>query len=101
MTQTGAQSINLKAGGPKDDLHFGWTEWAGRKSTTVPIVFPHPFPSTPVVTLGLVGLFATQGSEAFAVEADNITPRGFNLVFTTSSQDSTSMVKFQWLATDA
>jgi hypothetical protein len=86
---------------PQSDLRFGWTEWSGRKSTNLPITFPEPFAKTPAVTLGLVGLVVMQDSEAFGVEAQNITPIGFDLVLSISPTDSTHMLKFQWIATDS
>ncbi|WP_263381698.1 H-type lectin domain-containing protein [Granulicella arctica] len=77
MTQTGTKSIHLYDGAVRDDLRYGWMELPGRKSTAVPVLFPEPFTNTPIVMLGLIGLYALQGSEAFGVEAHDITLMGF------------------------
>lgn len=101
MTQTGTKSINFMDASVKDALRFRWIELSGRKSTSLPIAFPQPFDSTPVVTVGLTGLYTMQESISFGAEAENITPNGFDLVLTVTSVNAITMLKFQWLATDA
>jgi len=101
MTQTGTKSINFSDVSVKEALHFRWSELTSRKSVHLPITFPQPFNSTPVVSVGITGIYTRQESLSFGAEAENITPSGFDLVCTVTAENAGIMLKFQWLATDA
>ena|SRR5580692_4384129 len=101
MTQTGTKSINFKDVSVKEALHFRWSELLGRKSVHLPVTFPQPFTSTPVVSIGITGIYTLQENISFGAEAEDVTPTGFNLVITVTAENASTMLKFQWLATDA
>src|ERR1700744_3032415 len=101
MTQTGTKSINTQSISIKAVLNVSKNDLNGRKSMHLPILFPQPFNSTPVVSVGLTGLRTRQESISFDAEVENVTPTGFDLVLAVASENAYIMLTFQWLATDA
>ena len=73
MTQTGKKSINSQSISIKAVLNVSKNDLNGRKPMHLPILFPQPFSSTPVVSVGLTGLRTRQESISFDAEVENHT----------------------------
>lgn len=83
------------------DFEDGGEMWTGDgpRQTRLPVAFSEAFSAAPIVNVSITMFDASSGSNIrFDIQAEGVTPQGFDIVFRTWGDSKVARVRAKWQA---